>query len=175
MSGIRIRWKHIVQRPDCDTVEVKLYVNNRFTNKLSHYYHKNIEWVEIKAEKTFELRIQALYQIEPKCIQARRMIKIGKLTEQRFSKDTANGTSATTDTFFTKDDYKNTIIISLSSLLVIIIIVFTVIAVLMRKRMRKRIREDIMKVDDNSDVYGTYYGGEAEYSEVADSNPYYGS
>jgi len=32
-----------------------------------------------------------------------------------------------------------------------------------------------MKVDDNRDVYGTYYGGEVEYSEVVDSNPYYGS
>ena len=169
MSGIRVKWKHIVQRSDCDSVEVKFFVNNRLTNKLSHYYHKSIEWVEIKAEKTFELRIQTIYQIEPKCIQARRMIKIGKLTEQRYSKDTANGTSATTDTFFTKD--KNTIIISLSSLLVIIVIVFTVIAL----KMWRRIREGIMKVDDNSDVYGTYYRGEVEYSEVADANPYYGS
>ena len=145
-------------------------MNNRYTIKLSHYYHKNIDWVEIKAEKTFELRIQAIYQIEPKCIQARRRIKIGKLTEQRYSKDTANATSRI-GTFFTKDDYKNTIIISLSSILVTLIITFTVIAIMMKRR----IREGTIKVDVNSEVYGTYYGGEVEYSEVADSNPYYGS
>ena len=55
--------------------------------------------------------------------------------------------------------------------MVIIIIVFTVIVIVMWRR----IREGIMKVDDNRDVYGTYYGGEVEYSEVQDSNPYYGS
>ena len=104
-------------------------------------------------------------------------VDTGKATTQNntaenfVGKDTANATSATIDNFFTKDDYKNTIIISLSSLLVIIIIVFTVIAIVVWRR----IREGIMKVDDNRDVYGTYYGGEVEYSEVQDSNPYYGS
>ena len=195
-TGIRVRWKHILQRSDCWGVEVKFYVNNRFTNSVSSFGH---DWVEIKADKTFELKIQALYQTEPKCFEASRTINMDntrginnkklsfvttfppllptmtmfadKTTEDSMAIVTTNATSATIDTFFTKDDYKNTIIISVSSLLVIIIVVFTVIAIMKRRRTR----EGIMKVDVNSDVYGTYYGGEVEYSEVAVSNPYYGS
>ena len=193
-TGIRVRWKHILQRSDCWGVEVKFYVNNRFTNSVSSFGH---DWVEIKADKTFELKIQALYQTEPKCFEASRIINMDitgginnkkltfvttfapllpttfaeKTTEDSIAEDTENATAASIDTFFTEDNYKNTIIISLSSLLVIIIIVFTVIAIVMRKR----IREGIMKVDDNNDVYGTYYRGEVEYSEVVDANPYYGS
>ena len=77
----------------------------------------------------------------------------------------------TENNFFTKDGYKNTIILCLSGLLLITILVFTVIAIVKWRR----IREGIMKVDDNRDVYGTYYEGKVEYSEVVDSNPYYGS
>ena len=180
-SGIRVKWKHILQRPDCLTVLVNFFVDNAFFKVVSPLRHSNIDWVEIRAEKTFELKIQALYRIDPKCFEASKTIKmdngeetttlVEKPTEDSIGKDTANTTSATIDNFFTKDDYKNTIIISLSSLLVIIIIVFTVIAIVVWRR----IREGIMKVDDNRDVYGTYYGGEVEYSEVTDSNPYYGS
>ena len=180
-NGIRVKWKHILQRPDCNSVNLNLFVDNVFFSAVTHYNHRNVDWVEIRAEKTFELKIQAIYRMDPKCFEASKTINIDnreetttiveKPTEDSITKDKANTTSATIDNFFTKDDYKNTIIISLSSLLVIIIIVFTVIAIVVWRR----IREGIMKVDDNRDVYGTYYGGEVEYSEVQDSNPYYGS
>ena len=156
-SGIRVKWKHIVQKADCWGVAVKFYVNNRELKRASIAEHENIDWVEIREEKTFQLKIKALYNLlktEPKCLEASRTINMNHFIN-----------------FFTEDDYKNTIIVSLSGLLLITIIVFTVIAIVVWRR----IREGIMKVDNNRDVYGTYYGGEVEYSEVQDSNPYYGS
>ena len=65
-SGIRVKWKHILQRSDCWGVEVKFYVNNRYYSRGSHAAHRNMDWVEIQSDKTFELKIQALYQGEPR-------------------------------------------------------------------------------------------------------------
>ena len=158
--------------------------------------------------KTFELKIQALYHTEPKCLQGSTTIDLNQLTREGVPADTniaehltLIGTSkepktktmqslantedipknetnrrtnqtkegAISEDFFTKDNYRNTIIISLSSALIIFITAFSVVAIILCKRFR----QGIMKVDVNNDVYGTYYECEVEYSEVEDSNPCY--
>ena len=199
-TGIDLKWKHLVQNPHCPRL-MKLFVNNRWVKNIyPKNIHRNVESVELRERETFELKIQVLYHEEPKCLEASTTINpflprlppleednkvetgqamamamanntTDKTTEDSIAKDTTNETSATINIFFSNDDYKNTIIISLSSLLIIIMIVFSVIAIVMWRR----IREGIMKVDDNIDVYRTYYMGEVEYSEVKDSNPYYGN
>ena len=163
-SGIRVKWRHILQRPDCLTVLVNFFVDNVFFKVVSPFRHRN-DWVEIRAEKTFELKIQAHYRSHPKCFAASRLIQMVKTESTSivtlFEEETTEGHENNNSTlpasnFFTEDNYKNTIILCLSSLLLITIIVLTVIAIV---KWRK-IREGIMKVDDNRDVYGTYYGGE---------------
>ena len=49
-SGIRVKWKHIVQKADCWGVAVKFYVNNRELERASIAEHENIDWVEIRED-----------------------------------------------------------------------------------------------------------------------------
>ena len=95
LSGIKVNWKHIVQRSDCDTVSLKFFVNNRFVKGVSHYVHKNIDWVEIRAEKTFELKIQAQYHTEPyheepKCLEASTTITLTQTISPTYSDEKSN-------------------------------------------------------------------------------------
>ena len=218
-SGIAIEPKYIVQKPEC-TEKLLFFVNNRLAMYWQHSVQKRIKQMGLNTGntfvlgsntgKTFELKIQALYPTEPKCLQGSTTIDLNQLTREGVPADTniaehltLNGTSkkpktktmqslantedipkketnrrtnetkegAISDDFFMKDNYRNTIIISLSSALIIFVIAFSVVAIILCKR----IREGIMKVDVNNDLYGTYYKGEVEYSEVQDSNPYYGT
>lgn len=89
-SGIRVKWKHILQRSDCNTVRLKFFVDNLLAKEVSHEKHRDIYWVEIKAEKTFELKIEAHYKTEPKCFQASKTINMNPV--EGASKEKVHGT-----------------------------------------------------------------------------------
>jgi len=86
-SGIRVKWKHILQKPACWGVTVKFFVDNLEIKKFYSKGHK-VDWVEIKSDTTFELKIRAVYMTEPKCFQASWTINM----------DNARSTNTTTTT-----------------------------------------------------------------------------
>ena len=195
-TGIRVKWKNIVQRSDCDSVEVKFFVNNLFTIKLYHKVHKNIDWVEIKADKTFELKIKALYKTEPKCIQASRKIIMGLLapmTTYKIDLDTTTTTPASNVNNLSAEGgqisrpedgeegrsnktVENTVIIGCSAGGSAIVLILVVVISLCRWKSRSSSRNSPEEVDKNT-VYGTYaYGDDPDdedYITMEDKNPNY--
>ena len=73
--GIKIKWKLLVQKPDCPA-ELKFFVNNRELKSISPRKSKshNSDWIELTAMENFELKVQALYYTDPKCIEATKII-----------------------------------------------------------------------------------------------------
>ena len=75
-SGIKIKWKLLVQKPNC-LVELKFFVNDRvlksiFPQRKTH----NSDWIELTAIENFELKVQAHYYTDPKCFEATEAITL---------------------------------------------------------------------------------------------------
>ena len=91
-SGIRIKWKFLVQKPSC-ALELKFFMNNRvaksiFPQRKAH----NSDWVELTKRNNFELKVQALYYTEPTCFEAIRAITLNNKTNLNIgNKEAING------------------------------------------------------------------------------------
>ena len=73
-SGIKIKWKLLVQKPDCPS-ELKFFVNDRELKSVSPQQenHKS-DWIELNEKNNFELKVQAHYYRKPKCFEATKRI-----------------------------------------------------------------------------------------------------
>ena len=196
LSGIRVKWKYIVQRPDCDTVELKFFVNDTFVKNVSPTFYKNIEMITLKAEDNFELKIQAQYKTAPKCVEATKTIKMEQ-TPQKITpgKDVETPIARKPDINFpelTADDqgfsgtdetksqdpadsrYMTIIACSAGGSAIVLISIFVIGMCLWKSRSSQR--NSPMEVDENT-VYGTYaYGDDPDdddYITAEDKNPYY--
>ena len=178
-SGIRVKWKHILQRPDCSSVNLHFYVDNVFFSPVTQHNSKHLDWVEIRVEKTFELKIQAIYRSDPKCFEASRTIKMdteSSSTEQVEIVTPLADVEPKEETTTQAPD--GTIIFAVSaggSALVLVLII--AIALCLRRRSQSSPRNSPEEVDENH-MYGTYgYGDDPDdpdYITAEDSNPYYG-
>ena len=73
-SGIRIKWKFLIQKPSC-ALELKFLGDDResksiFPQRKSH----NSDWIELTERNNFELKVQAHYFTGPKCFEATKTI-----------------------------------------------------------------------------------------------------
>ena len=72
-TGIKIKWKHLIQRPDCPQ-ELKFFVDSREAKIISPQRYEGSEWIELVENDNFELKVQTLYSTEPSCFEAKKTI-----------------------------------------------------------------------------------------------------
>ena len=84
-TGINIKWKHIVQKPECPRL-IRLYVNNLWVKSIfPKNRHRKVESVELREQENFQLKIEVLYHSEPKCLEASTIIELTKAISPTYS------------------------------------------------------------------------------------------
>ena len=80
-SGIKIKWKHVVQKSDCPA-ELKFFVNERVLKSIFPQKSKsqNSDWIELNERNNFGLKVQAHYYTDPKCFEATQTITFNNNT-----------------------------------------------------------------------------------------------
>jgi len=81
-SGIKIKWKLLVQKPDCPA-ELKFFVNDRELKSIfpQKSESQKSDWIELNERCNFELKVQAQYYTDPKCFEATETITLNKKTD----------------------------------------------------------------------------------------------
>ena len=79
-SGIKIKWKLLVQKPSCPA-ELKFFANDRLSKSIfpQQENHKS-DWIELIERNHFELKVQAQYYRKPKCFEATKSITLHNKT-----------------------------------------------------------------------------------------------